>query len=203
MAYAARILGPPSGITVTAPVTPEFSRILTPQALAFLARLQREFGERRDQLLARRAQRQRALDAGERFDFLPETAAIRAADWTVAPCPADLADRRVEITGPVERKMAINALNSGANVFMADFEDSLTPTWTSLLQGQINLRDAVRRTIRYDSPEGRHYELRDEVARLMVRPRGWHLPTSSRRRVALAVCADVPTPRRCTTSAWR
>jgi len=164
------------GIEITAPVPPEFAEILTPEALAFVAKLHREFDERRRQLLARRAERQKAFDAGAWPDFLPETKHIRESDWTVAPIPHDLQDRRVEITGPVDRKMIINALNSGAKVFMADFEDATSPTWTNIIQGQINLRDAVRRTIRYESPDGRVYTLNEQVATLIVRPRGWHLP---------------------------
>jgi malate synthase len=150
-------------------------RVLTPQALAFVARLARAFEDRRRELLAARAARtQRILD-GERPDFLPATRGVREGDWTVAPIPADLMDRRVEITGPVDRKMIINALNSGARVYMADFEDSHSPTWTATLEGQANLMDAVRRTIQYESPEGRHYRLGESLATLMVRPRGWHL----------------------------
>ncbi len=164
------------GIDVRAPVGAAFSNILSPQALEFVALLQRTFGARRAELLARRAARQRELDAGKLPDFLPETASVRAGDWTVAPLPRELADRRVEITGPVERKMIINALNSGANVFMADCEDSLAPTWTNVLEGQANLRDAVRRTIDFVSSEGKRYQLNDQTALLMVRPRGWHLP---------------------------
>jgi malate synthase len=139
--------------------------------------LERRFGARRRELLSARARRQERLDAGDRPDFLPETAEIRKGDWTVAPLPPDLIDRRVEITGPVERKMIINALNSGARVFMADFEDSNTPTWSNLIQGQRNLRDAVRRTITHKDPTtGKDYSLNKEVAVLLVRPRGWHLP---------------------------
>ena len=150
-------------------------RVLTPQALAFVARLARAFEDRRRELLAARAARaQRILD-GERPDFLPATLDVRERDWTVAPIPADLMDRRVEITGPVDRKMIINALNSGARVYMADFEDSHAPTWTATLEGQANLMDAVRRTISYESPEGKHYTLEESLATLMVRPRGWHL----------------------------
>ena len=156
--------------------TAEHRAVLSPEAAAFVADLERAFGERRRELLARRAARQARLDAGERFDFLPETAAVRSADWTVAPLPADLLDRRVEITGPVDRKMIINALNSGANVFMADFEDSSTPTWSNLLDGQNNLRDAIARRIAYvDAATGKEYALADRTATLMVRPRGWHL----------------------------
>ncbi|HEX7117983.1 MAG TPA: malate synthase A [Longimicrobiales bacterium] len=151
-------------------------RVLTREALAFVAGLQRRFGARRRELLERRAARQAALDAGERPRFLPETEEVRAAEWAVAPAPADLEDRRVEITGPVERKMMINALNSGARVFMADFEDALSPTWRNVIEGQANLQDAVRRTLAFTSPEGKAYRLGEEVATLVVRPRGWHLP---------------------------
>jgi malate synthase len=164
------------GIEVRAPVSGAFAEILTPPALEFVTLLQRTFGARRDELLARRAARQRELDAGKMPNFLPETASVRAGNWTVLPVPRELADRRVEITGPVERKMTINALNSGANVFMADCEDSLTPTWANVVEGQINLRDAVRRTIGFVSPEGKRYQLNEKTALLMVRPRGWHLP---------------------------
>ncbi len=149
---------------------------MSPEAVAFVARLQRAHNGRRKELLAARVARQARLDAGERPDFLPETKAIREAEWTVAPLPADLLDRRVEITGPVERKMIINALNSGAKVFMADFEDSTTPTWENVLSGQANLYDAVRRTITYeDTKTGKSYKLIERPAVLFVRPRGWHL----------------------------
>ena len=156
-------------------VTREFARILTPEALAFVAALQRAFNGRRLELLARRVARQQEIDAGVMPDFLPETAEIRAADWTVAPIPTDLLDRRVEITGPVDRKMVINALNSGASVYMADFEDAHSPTWAATIEGQINVRDAVARDITYTSPEGKFYQLNDKTAVLLVRPRGWHL----------------------------
>ncbi|WP_322493798.1 malate synthase A [Chloroflexus sp.] len=165
----------PAGVTITAPITPEYAEILTTEALEFLATLHRRFNARRLELLARRTERQRALDAGERPDFLPETAHIRESDWTIAPFPPQLNDRRVEITGPVDRKMVINALNSGAKVFMADFEDANTPTWQNQIEGQINLRDALRRTITYTSPEGKYYALNANPAILFVRPRGWHL----------------------------
>ena len=152
------------------------SDVLTADALAFLANLTRAFRGRVEEVLARRQQRQAQWDAGEALDFLAETQAIRAGDWRIAPLPADLLDRRVEITGPVERKMIINALNSGANVFMADFEDSCCPTWENLLEGQRSLRDAVRRCIRFEDPKrGKTYELQPDPAVLMVRPRGWHL----------------------------
>src|SRR5260370_30426046 len=149
--------------------------ILTPEARAFLSKLAARFEPRRQELLARRRTVQEDIDNGKLLDFLPETAGIRQSDWTVAPIPKDLRDRRVEITGPVDRKMIINALNSGANVFMADFEDSNSPTWSNVMQGQVNLRDAVRGTITYTSPEGKRYEVCETPAVLMARPRGWHL----------------------------
>ena len=152
-----------------------FAEVLSPEALAFVEKLVREHGPRRRQLLARRAARQVRFDAGEMPDFLPETKHIRGAEWTVAPIPADLRDRRVEITGPVERKMIINALNSGASVFMADFEDANSPTWRNVVQGQLNLRDAVDGTISYTNEAGKLYRPAAKVAVLMVRPRGWHL----------------------------
>jgi len=150
-------------------------RILTPAALAFVAHLHRRFEARRRERMAARAERQARLDAGETFGFLPETRAIREGDWTVAPVPRDLRDRRVEITGPTDRKMVINALNSGASTFMADFEDSLTPTWENVVGGQANLRQAVERTLGFTSPEGKVYTLAEKTATLIVRPRGWHL----------------------------
>jgi len=161
--------------TVISLENPTETAILTPEARAFLTKLGREFEPRRQQLLSRRKELQRKLDAGWMPDFLPETAEIRKAEWKVAPIPKDLMDRRVEITGPVDRKMIINALNSGANVFMADFEDSNSPTWTNNIEGQQNLREAVRGTIQYVSPESKRYELGSKVATLVVRPRGWHL----------------------------
>jgi malate synthase len=164
------------GIEFRAPVTPRYAEILTPEAVAFVVGLQRAFNARRKELLAARIVRQQRIDAGERPDFLEETRAIRESEWTVAPLPADLLDRRVEITGPVERKMIINALNSGAKVFMADFEDSTTPTWENVLEGQINLKDAVRRTITFaDASTGKQYALKEQPAVLFVRVRGWHL----------------------------
>lgn len=165
----------PEGIEITAPIDGEFGQILTAEALVFVAMLQRAFNATRESLLQRRAERQQALSGGAELDFLPETATIRGEDWQVAPAPGDLNQRWVEITGPVERKMMINALNSGANCFMADFEDSLSPTWVNVVQGQINIRDAVRRTIEFVNPDGRIYRLNDEVATLLIRPRGWHL----------------------------
>ncbi|HYO50094.1 MAG TPA: malate synthase A, partial [Chloroflexia bacterium] len=163
------------GLEITAPISPEYAEILTPQALRFIEALACEFGSTREILLDRRVARQARIDAGYMPHFLAETASIREGDWTVAPLPPDLLDRRVEITGPADRKMIINALNSGAKVFMADFEDSLSPTWDNLIQGQLNLRDAVRRTISFSSPEGKEYSLNEQTATLMVRPRGWHL----------------------------
>lgn len=167
----------PEGVTISAPVGPEGARILTPDALRFLADLVRRFDWRREELLERRRELQKRWDDGWRPSFLAETAFLREADWKVAPLPPDLLDRRVEITGPVDRKMIINALNSGARVFMADFEDANAPTWENVLAGQVNLYDAIRRTIRYTAPEtGREYVLGDSPAVLMVRPRGLHLP---------------------------
>jgi len=165
----------PEGIEFKGPITPEFAKILTPEAVAFVLKLLRAFGPTRETLLQRRVERQKAFDAGQMPDFLPETAAIRSdLTWAVAPVPQDLQDRRTEITGPVDRKMIINALNSGAKVFMADFEDSNAPTWANVIQGQINLRDAVNRTITF-SGDGKEYQLNPQTATLMVRPRGWHL----------------------------
>src|ERR1700733_3294338 len=149
--------------------------ILTPDARAFLQKLASRFEPRRQELLARRQAVQRDIDNRKFPDFLPETAALRKKEWKVAPIPKDLLDRRVEITGPVDRKMIINALNSGASVYMADFEDSNTPTWSNSIEGQHNLRDAIQGTIGYESPEGKKYQLGSKLATLMVRPRGWHL----------------------------
>jgi malate synthase len=166
----------PQGLELHATTADRYYTILTPEALAFAAGLQREFNPRRKELLAARVARQAQLDSGVRPDFLPETLAIREDTWTCAPLPADLLDRRVEITGPVDRKMIINALNSGAKVFMADFEDSTTPTWENLLDGQMNLRDAIRRTITFSDPAtGKSYALKENTAVLFVRARGWHL----------------------------
>lgn len=162
-------------LEITADIPPAFETILTPDALAFVEKLERNFGQRRRELLQKREERQAAIDAGVMPDFLPDTAVIRQSDWTVAPIPNDLLDRRVEITGPVDRKMVINALNSGANVYMADFEDSHSPTWAATIEGQINLVDAVRGTITFTNPNGKFYQLNEETATLMVRPRGWHL----------------------------
>ncbi len=164
----------PAGMQINAKITPEYAKILTPEALALVATLSREFESRRQELLKQRVERAARLDAGERPDFLSETKAIRDGDWKIAPIPADLQCRRVEITGPVERKMIINALNSGADSYMTDFEDSNAPRWDNQIQGQINLIDAVRRTISLEQ-NGKRYQLNDKVATLLVRPRGWHL----------------------------
>src|ERR1700686_3959452 len=154
---------------------PGFETVLTPQAVAFVVGLERKFGGERKRLLAEREAVQAKLDQGWKPDFPKETRSIRESEWTVAPLPKDLLDRRVEITGPVERKMIINALNSGAKVFMADFEDSTTPTWENLIEGQINLKDAIRRTIAFeDKSTGKSYKLNEKPAVLFVRARGWH-----------------------------
>lgn len=166
----------PDAVRITAPVPAGAAPLLTPEALGFLAELTDRFRPRIDSLLAARTARQVEFDGGELPGFRLDTAAIRAGDWRVAPIPDDLHERRVEITGPVDRKMIINALNSGANVFMADFEDSLAPTWENIVGGQRNLHDAVRRTIDFRSDDGRDYRLNENTAVLMVRPRGWHLP---------------------------
>ncbi len=162
-------------IEITGPVEGQHSEILTAAAVEFVAGLARLFGHRRQELVQNRRVRQKEIDAGKLPDFLAETASIRESEWQVAPIPKDLRDRRVEITGPVDRKMVINALNSGANVFMADFEDANSPAWRNNLDGQVNLRDAINGTIRFTSPEGKSYRLNDKIATLMVRPRGWHL----------------------------
>jgi malate synthase len=163
------------GVELRAPVEGRDEEILSPEALAFVAELHRRFDATRRELLAVRVERQARIDAGELPDFLPETREIRESDWRVAPVPADLQDRRVEITGPVDRKMVINALNSGARCFMADFEDANTPTWRNNLDGQANLIDAIERTIELDTGE-KTYRLGHNPAVLIVRPRGWHLP---------------------------
>ncbi|WP_288481958.1 malate synthase A [uncultured Deinococcus sp.] len=165
----------PAGMQISAPVSAAQAEILTPEALAFVAELHRRFDSRRRELLAAREARQARLDAGELPDFLPETREVREGDWAISPLPQDLRDRRVEITGPVDRKMIINALNSGARMFMADFEDASSPTWDNVVDGQINLRDAVRRTITHVQG-GKSYRLNEQTATLLVRPRGWHLP---------------------------
>jgi malate synthase len=153
-----------------------FERVLTPEALEFVAELERRFGPRRRELLDARARRRARLRAGEMFDFLPETRELRDSDWRVAPAPPDMRQRWVEITGPTDRKMVINALNSGADGFMADFEDANAPTWRNMVSGHINLRDAIDGTIAYEGSDGRHYKLGERVATLLIRPRGWHLP---------------------------
>jgi malate synthase len=169
-------LAAPDGVVLHGEVRPGFDRVLTREALAFVAELVRTFDARVDALLDARRERVASFYSGEGFDFLPETADVRAGDWKVAALPPDLQDRRVEITGPVDRKMIINALNSGANVFMADLEDSNSPTWENVAQGQVNLMDAVRRAIEFTAPEtGKRYALNDKTAVLFVRPRGWHL----------------------------
>ncbi|MDN0081499.1 malate synthase A [Crenobacter sp. SG2305] len=165
----------PAGIEIEGSITPEFAEILTPEAMEFISKLHRKFEPRRRELLQARITRQKALDSGKLPDFLPETAEIRNGDWKIAPLPKDLLDRRVEITGPVERKMMINALNSGAKIFMTDFEDANCPSWENQIQGQINVRDAYRKTISFTSPQGKEYKLNEQIATLLVRPRGWHL----------------------------
>src|SRR5207249_3250738 len=162
-------------VKITRPVTERHAEILTQEAARFLVKLASNFEDTRQELLRRRRARQQEISEGRMPDFLPEAASIREAEWKVAPIPRDLLDRRVEITGPTERKMIINALNSGASVFMADFEDANSPTWQNNVDGHINLRDAVNRTIEYTSPEGKRYRLNNQTATLMVRPRGWHL----------------------------
>ncbi len=152
-----------------------FKEILSPEALAFVADLHTRFNPTREALLAKRAERQKEINEGKYPDFLKETESIRNSEWQVAPAPPDLLDRRVEITGPVEAKMMINALNSGAYVFMADIEDSLSPTWRNVIDGQINLKKAVRKTLTFQNPDGKSYKLNEKLATLLVRPRGWHL----------------------------
>ncbi|HEX5465890.1 MAG TPA: malate synthase A [Candidatus Limnocylindrales bacterium] len=167
---------PPDGVEVLAPVAPEQAWVLSPEALAFLAELQRRFGPRRSELLQARVERRARIAAGERPTFPEATAALRAdASWRIAPTPADLQERRVEITGPAEPKMAINALNSGASVFMADLEDALSPTWANVVGGQATIFDAVRHQLTFTIPEGKRYVLGERIATLLVRPRGWHL----------------------------
>ena len=163
-------------LEVRAPVPEQYANLLSPPALEFIEALVREFRPQARELLERRAVRQREFDAGRFPDFPPETASLRQAEWRVAPIPADLQDRRVEITGPTDRKMIINALNSGASVYMADFEDANSPTWHNLVDGQQNLCDTVNGTIRFVAPEGKEYRLKERTATLMVRPRGLHLP---------------------------
>jgi len=167
--------GAGSGVEVRTPTVDRASEILSPEAIAFVVALHRKFNTTREALLAKRAERQATFDAGRLPDFLPETRTIREGSWRVAPLPQDLRDRRVEITGPVDRKMVINALNSGASTFMADFEDANSPTWENLIAGHVNLIDAIRRTITFTNPDGRTYRLAEKTATLLVRPRGWHL----------------------------
>jgi malate synthase len=162
-------------IQVLAPTPEEFNRVMTSDALGFVGKLSREFEPRRREILENRQKAKAAVDRGQFPDFLPETENIRQGEWKISPVPEDLKDRRVEITGPVDRKMIINALNSGASTYMADFEDSHSPTWNNTLQGQVNLCDAVNRTITYTTPEGKKYQLNNKIATLIVRPRGWHL----------------------------
>jgi malate synthase len=166
----------PNGVVMLENAPGQYAEILTPQALAFVAKLARKFEGRRRELMAARTRRQAEFDAGKLPDFLPETRHVREGDWRIGAVPRDLQDRRVEITGPTDRKMVINALNSGANVFMADLEDSNAPTWENMVEGQINLRDAVRRKITYTGGDGKVYRLNNQTATLLVRPRGWHLP---------------------------
>ncbi|HWD47906.1 MAG TPA: malate synthase A, partial [Actinomycetota bacterium] len=165
----------PEGVEVHGPARERYPDVLSDEALGLVAELQRELGPTREELLARRTERQAQFDAGELPDFLGATASVRAGDWRVAPVEG-LANRRVEITGPTDRKMLINALNSGARVFMADFEDANAPTWDNMFGGQRNLVDAAEGTISFESPDGRRYRLGEETATLMPRPRGWHLP---------------------------
>jgi malate synthase len=169
---------PPPGVELRRGAVPGSERILTDEALGFVADLQRRFGPVRLELLRERHERQAALDAGTRPEFLAATRHVRESDWTVAPAPPDLDDRRVEITGPAEPKMMINALNSGARVFMADLEDALSPTWANVIAGQAAIADAVRRTLAFESPDGKAYRLAEKTATLLVRPRGWHLVES-------------------------
>jgi malate synthase len=165
-----------AGIDIKAPLHDGFETVLTDDALGFLTDLHEHFDQRRRDLLERRAERRARIAAGGTLDFLPHTHAIREGDWQVAPAPPALQDRRVEITGPTERKMVINALNSGARGFMADFEDANSPTWENMIQGQINLTQAIDRELGFTSEEGKTYELNEQTATLLVRPRGWHLP---------------------------
>src|SRR5438105_6754303 len=162
-------------VELKAPVDGRMREVLTPDALEFVARLQREFNSTRERLLSQRQQRQQRLDSGEMPDFLEDTRSIRESDWQVAKAPDDLLDRRVEITGPTDRKMVVNAPNSGARIFMADFEDANSPTWRNLVEGQSNLTDAIERRIDFKQEDGKEYKLADKVAVLLVRPRGWHL----------------------------
>ena len=174
-----REIDTPEGVDILAGVAPGWEEILTKDALAFVAALERRFGPERGRLMSLRDEIQAKIDGGWLPDFLPETKRIRESEWTIAPAPADLQDRRVEITGPTDRKMVINALNSAASVFMADFEDANAPTWHNMIEGQINLRDAINGDIAFTDPDtGKSYALGDKLATLLVRPRGWHLPES-------------------------
>ena len=164
------------GIEFTAEIPEEFERILTPEAVAFVAKLSREYRGRVVELLDKRAERQERINAGEMPDFLPETKDVREGDWKIAPIPDDLQDRRVELTGPPDRKMTINALNSGASCWMADFEDANCPTWHNMLESQLNMKEAIEGTISFDDPDsGKHYQLHEDTAVILARPRGWHL----------------------------
>ncbi|MBT6183750.1 MAG: malate synthase A, partial [Betaproteobacteria bacterium] len=165
----------PTGVTINGIYSDNYAQILSPEAIEFLAKLHRKFNGTRQELLNRRITRQTELDNGKLPDFLDETKAIRDADWSVASVPADLQDRRTEITGPTDRKMVINALNAGAKMYMADFEDSNTPTWDNQVSGQVNMRDAVLKTITFTNDKGKSYKLNDDTATLLIRPRGWHL----------------------------
>ncbi|MDP6344450.1 MAG: malate synthase A [Alphaproteobacteria bacterium] len=172
----AAAIATPQGVEILGPIEAGYDGILSMEALAFLAAMERQFGQRRLDLLDYRIEVQEKIDGGWLPDFLPETRKIRDGDWTITSIPEDMLDRRVEITGPVDRKMIINALNCGANVFMADFEDATAPTWSNMVEGQINLRDAILRRIDFTDPNsGKQYALNDEIATLLVRPRGWHL----------------------------
>lgn len=164
-----------TGIQIIGELLPDYEKILSPEALSFIEQLEKKFGTRRKELLAKRQIKQKEIDQGQLPTFLPETERIRKEDWTIWPLPKDIQDRRVEITGPTDRKMIINALNSGAKVFMADCEDATSPTWNNIIEGQLNLRDAVNRTISFKNPDGKEYKLKDETAVLFVRPRGLHL----------------------------
>lgn len=182
----------PNGVDLFGALEPGYRAILAPHALAFLSGLHRRFEPRRQDLLNARTERQQRLDAGEMPDFPKDTADIRASEWTVRPAPADLKDRRVEITGPVDRKMVVNALNSGAQCFMADFEDATSPGWTNIIEGQINLRDAIRRFIDFtDDKSGKRYRVASDAATLIVRPRGWHLDEKHMRVNGVAISASL------------
>ena len=167
---------PHARLELRGPMHAGFDEILTPDALELVGELQHRFGSRRQELLEARARRRERLRGGALLDFLPDTREIREGDWTVEPVPPDMQQRWVEITGPTDRKMVINALNSGADGFMADFEDANAPTWRNMVEGQRNLRDAIEGTISYRDSDGKHYELAEDTATLLVRPRGWHLP---------------------------